>query len=179
MSTRSTSLVLACLLFATTGGFVAGRWTAPTTPGSDSRSKLEQTNLRVEALLQKLEEARPAAPGRVVAAGFDDPALRREIRQILQEELRGHLTQADAKRDEVEQSKHEEDAEDDAESQVAYERSQNLVKTALASRSWDRRQGLEMRTLLPTLTNVQRKAVMDELLGAISRGEIASEGPPL
>jgi hypothetical protein len=179
MSTRSISLVLACLLFATTGGFVAGRWTAPTTPGSDPLRKLEQTNLRAEALLEKLEAAHPMAPGRVVAAGFDDPALRREIRQILQEELRGHMAQADAKRDEVEQGKDGEDAEDEDESKVAYERGQNLVKTALANRSWDRRQGLEMRVLLSTLTNEQRKAVLDELFGAISRGEIVSEGPPL
>jgi hypothetical protein len=149
---------------------------------------LQRKLARTEVLLQQLEDSQGRDPPVHVLHASDDPALRQEIRRLLQEELRAYVGahptsaqpgQAVAAASASAQPQPPPDPEQEHERALAYERAQNLLTAALSSHAWDQDQAREMRALLHKLPGDQSYELRGKLLSAMNRGEIVPNGPPL
>ena len=163
-------------------GFLLGRVTLPE-PKVDVVRRLEAASVRIDDALGKLDRPCIVKTSEDVAgADLSDSTLRNEIRMVLREELRTFIAQSVQEVERTSEGEQEPSVDSsaaDGEQVAAYDRGHFLVKRAMSSRLWGEEQVAEMRTILPRLSSSQRRVLLHELLGAISRGEINSQGPPL
>lgn len=119
----------------------------------------------------------PVIPvGAAPALSIDEVALRREIRQVLQEELRSLDREARV----AAENTPKEPQPPSAEANAALRDSHRLLQTAIRAHRWTDRDVTELRALMSQLTEAQRDEVRATLVPAINRGELTMEisGPP-
>jgi len=182
MTVRFIPVLFLVAAVSAAGGVFAGRSSAHAA-ALDGR-RLEQSLGRLDRRLQQIEEsgAGPPCTGSAVAFAVDSPALRGEIRQVLAEELRATLAGVRGGRDPGGSSGAAAQAAEEMRiaqaRSAALDRGHELLDGARSTRTWSAQQAQEMRSLLPDLSDEQRTALVDELLGAVRSGDLTAEGPP-
>jgi hypothetical protein len=159
-------LIAAAFAAGIAGGFAAASLLRSDSVGDDYLRQLD-------ARLERIEASRGALPpSTTVAAAFDSPALRREIRQMLQEELRAFASTGAGS---ASPAAKPEPPPPSAESVAATEQAHRLLEAAATARRWTDRDREQLRVLLPQLTNEQRQEILTSLIPAVNRGDIKVE----
>lgn len=175
-SLAQAAVVLICGLV----GFVSGRYAACNDSSAIWMREIVESNNRIESSIKELkpspERTREPSKG---AETLPCASSHDELRKVIREELRGFGEPVEAAAGQKEAEQELDDDSDAIQDRAdSYEQAKQLLKIALSSRLWRGSQAAELKLHSSKLSLAQRKEIVGELLGAISRGDIVSEGPP-
>jgi len=148
---------------------------------AEQLAKIEQTLATLTQAAQGAASASFVSDRRQTTTASASGMLRQEIAQILRDELRSlHVAGNDGNSSSAEESSATEIL-NTPENIEAYTQAHEVVRVALSTRRWTDEDVEALWQTFAFLTNEQQKEMLQTLIPAMNRGEIAVEtsGPPL